>query len=84
MESPRSSEWALASLALTGALLIPGCGTPTPKTVRVSGDVVMVTRDGENVTLGLVEVRAIPETEFLAFVKMKNETADEEMNTGSS
>jgi hypothetical protein len=79
MKSPRSHRWCLPPLAVTSALLFPGCGTPTPETVQVSGEVFMVTKSGENVRLGLVEVRAIPEAEFLAFVESKRNAADAEI-----
>jgi len=55
-------------LALVVLSSLAGCG---PSTVKVDGDVFIVTKSGESVKLALVEVRAVPAAEMARFLRAK-------------
>lgn len=54
-------------------LHVAGCGYLEGE---LSGEVFIVTQGGQNVKLGLVEVRAIPEAEAKTFIEKKKKTPD--------
>jgi hypothetical protein len=67
----RKSSFSLAALILALACL-QGCSRPR----EVAGQVFIVTNGGQNIRLGLVEVRAIPESEIKPFVAQKLKAAE--------
>lgn len=70
------SRTAALLLAISLAFLMVACGS---KEGQLNGEVFIVTKGGQNVRLGLVEVRLIPEKEIKTFVESKQAKAKEEM-----
>lgn len=66
------TSWS-RTLMLVGALAATGCGAAEGD---LFGDVFVVTKGGENVKLGLVEVRAISEDAMRAFLSTQKHRAD--------
>lgn len=68
---------AVAALSITSWLLLVSFGFFEGD---LTGSVFIVTRGGQNVKLGLVEVRAIPEQEILSFIQEKQAVAKKEQD----
>ncbi len=68
---------ALAALGITSWLLLVSFGFFDGD---LTGSVFIVTRGGQNVKLGLVEVRVIPEREILSFIQGKRAVANKEQD----
>lgn len=58
------------------ALWLSGCKPPAPKAADFAGDVFIVTKGGQNIKLGLVQVHVFPESAFSEFLNSKKKTAE--------
>src|SRR5688500_11118883 len=67
---------AIFSQTFITALAIVGCSSPTGD---LNGDVFIVTEGGQNVRMGLVDVRAISEQSLRTFVKRREEDLKDEL-----
>lgn len=70
------SRAVVTLIAISMALPMVACGS---REGQLNGEVFIVTKGGQNVRLGLVEVRLIPEKDIKAFVETKQTKAKEEM-----
>lgn len=75
ISAPRYSVTVFCSVLLAATFLFTGCN----REGQLEGEVFIVTRGGENIKLGLVEVQAIAEEDIKDFVLQKTRIAQDSL-----
>lgn len=75
ISTPRYSVAVICFVLVGATFLFTGCN----REGQLEGEAFIVTRGGENIELGLVEVRAIPEDEITDFVLQKKRIAQDSL-----